>query len=93
MTGGDPLTVELARRDLERKTSEHYKGFVVRSRLKRVLNEAVKSNSTAREEEVRRFPNSVKSSDGRVLRSNRKIRDAFRTHLCDRFARCPDLTL
>ena len=33
---------KLARRDLERKTSERYKGFVVRSMLKRVPNEAVK---------------------------------------------------
>ena len=40
-------------RDIERKTSERYKGFVVRSMLKRVPNEAVKSNATAREEEVR----------------------------------------
>ena len=82
VVGGDSLTVELARRDLERETSERYKGFVVRSRLKRVLKEAVKSNATAREEEVRRFPDryidSIKSPDGRMLRSNREIRDAFR---------------
>ena len=41
------------------------------------LNEAVKSNATAREEEVRRFPGRyidfVKSPDGRVLRSNHEI--------------------
>ena len=69
------LSIELARGDLERKTSERYKGFVARSRLKRVLNEAVKSNATAHEEEVRRFPDryidSVKSPDGHLLRSNR----------------------
>ena len=57
----------------------------------------MKSNATVREEEVRRFPdryiNSVKSSDRRVLRSNRKMRDAFRAHFRDRFARCPDLSL
>ena len=35
---GDSLGVELFRRDLERKSSERYKGCVVRSRLKRVLN-------------------------------------------------------
>ena len=97
VAGGDLLTVEVARRDLEHKTSECYKGFVVRSRLKRVLNEAVKSNATAREEEVRRFPdryiNSVKSSDGRGLGSNRKIHDAFRVHFRDCFAHCPDLPL
>ena len=71
-------------------------GFVVRSRIKRVPNEAVKSNAIAREE-VQRFPDwyidSVKSPDGRVLRANREIRDAFWTHFRDRFARCPDLPL
>ena len=95
--GGDSLTVELARGDLEHKTSEHYKRFVVRCRLKRVLNEAVKSNASVREEEVRRFPgryiDSVKSPDGRVQRSNREKRDAFRAYFRDRFARCPDLPL
>ena len=95
--GGDSLTIELARGDLGRKTSERYKGFIVRSRLKRVLNEAAKTNATAREEEVRRFPDryidSVKSPDGCVLRSNREIRDAFRAHFRDRFARCPHLPL
>ena len=58
---GDSLGVELARRDLERESSERYKGAVVRSRLKRVLNKAVKSNATAREEEVRRFGTSLLS--------------------------------
>ena len=50
--GGDSLNVELARRDLERESSERYKGFVVRIRLKRIINEAVKSNAITREEEV-----------------------------------------
>ena len=94
--GGDSLNVELARGDLERESSERYKGYVVRSRLKRVLNEAVKTNATAREE-VRRFPDqyigSVKAPDGRLLRSGREIRDAFRAHFRDRFARCTDLPL
>ena len=95
--GRDSLTVELAREDLERESSERYNGFVVSSRLKRVLNEAVKANAnkTAREEEVRRFPDRyidyVKALDGRVLRSNCEMRDAFREHFRDRFARCPDL--
>ena len=97
VAGGDSLGVELARRDLERESSECYKGSVVRSRLKRVLNEAVKSNATAREEEVRRFPDrciaSVKTPDGRLLQSGREIRDAFREHFRDRFARCTDLPL
>ena len=46
---------------------------------------------------MRRFPDwyiaSVESPDGRVLRSNREMRDAFRVHFRDRFARCPDLPL
>ena len=92
VAGGDSLTVELARGDLERERSERYKGYVVRSRIKSVLNEAVKSNATVCEE-VRRFPNryidSVKTPDGRLLRSSREIRDAFR----DCFARCTDLPL
>ena len=57
----------------------------------------MKSNATAREEEVRRFPDwyidSIKSPDGRMLRSNREIRDAFRVYFRDRLARCPDLPL
>ena len=94
--GGNSQGVELARKELERESSERYKGSVVRSRLKRVLNEAVKSNATAREE-VRRFPDrynaSVKTPNGRLLRSTREIRDAFRVHFRDRFARCTDLLL
>ena len=56
----------------------------------------MKSNATAREEEVRRFLDRYidsKSPDGRVLRSNRDIRDAFRAHFRYRFGRCPDLPL
>ena len=97
VAGGKSLSVELARRDLERESSERYKGFVVRSWLKRVLYEAVKSNATAREEEVRRFPDryidSVKIPNGCMQRSSGEMRDAFRAHFRDRFARCPDLPL
>ena len=57
----------------------------------------MKSNATAREEEVRRFPDryiaSVKAPDGRLLRSSGEMRDAFRAHFRDRFARCTDLPL
>ena len=57
----------------------------------------MKSNATAREEEVRRFSDryisSVKTPDRRLLRSSREIRDAFRAHFRDRFARCTDLPL
>ena len=57
----------------------------------------MESNATAREEEVRRFPrryiDSVKSPDGRSLRSSREIRDIFRAHFRGRFAGCPDLPL
>ena len=48
-------------------------------------------------QEVRRFLcqyiDSVKSPDGHALWSNCDIRDAFRAHFLDRFARCPDLPL
>ena len=50
------LAVDLARQDLERETSERNKEYAVRSRLKRVPNEAVKCNAFARKEKVRRFP-------------------------------------
>ena len=97
VAGGDSLNVELAKGDLERESSKRYKGYVVRSRLKRVLNEAVKTNATAHEEEVRRFPDryigSVKAPDGRLLWSGREIRDAFRAYFRDRLARCTDLPL
>ena len=57
----------------------------------------MKSNASACEEEVRRFPDryidSDKSPDGCVLRTNREIRDAFRGHFRDRFARCSYLPL
>ena len=49
----------------------------------------------AREEKVLTFSfqltESVKSPDGRVLGSNRKMRDAFRTYFRDHFVCCPDL--
>ena len=90
----DSLAVDLTRRDLERKASESYKGFVVRSRLKRVPNEAVKCGAFTRKE-VRRFLHRyidfVKSSDGHVLQSNREMHGAFRVHFRNRFARFPDL--
>ena len=48
-----------------------------------------------RKEELRKFPrryiDCFNSPDRRVLRSSREIREAFRTHFCDHFARCPDL--
>ena len=57
----------------------------------------MKSDTTAREEEVRKFPSrdfvSVKSPNGRVRQSNREIREAFRVHFRDRFACCTDLPL
>ena len=95
MEGGDSLAVDLAKRDFEQEASKRYKEYVIISKLKRVLNEAVKCNALAREEEVQRFPfrhiKSGKSTDRRVLGSIREMRDAFRTHFRDRFARCPDL--
>ena len=48
-----------------------------------------------RKEELRRFHcryiECVNAPDGRVLRSNREIREAFRTHFQDRFAHCSGL--
>ena len=45
-------------------------------------------------EELLRFPRRyikcINSPDGRVLRSSREIREAFRAHFRDRFVRCPD---
>ena len=55
----------------------------------------MKCNAFIRKEELRRFPRGyiecVNAPDGRVLRSNREIREAFRAHFRDRFALCPDL--
>ena len=46
----------------------------------------MKSNATAREEEVRRFPDryiaSVKTADGQLLHSSREMRDALSGSLC-----------
>ena len=41
----DRLSWAVARGDLERESSERYKGYVVRSRLRRVLNEAMKTKN------------------------------------------------
>ena len=63
--------------------------------LKRVRNEDVKCNAFTCEEEVRRFPHRyielVKTPNEHVLRSNRGIREVFRVHFRDRFARLLDL--
>ncbi len=95
MKGKDSLAIDLARRNLKCDASERYEGYVVISWLKRIPNEVVKCNALARVEEVRRFPfrhiESVKSPDGRLLGSNHVMRNAFRAHFCDHFARCPDL--
>ena len=48
--GGDALAIDLVKRDLQCEATKCYKGFIVRSRLKRVLNEAVKCNTLADEE-------------------------------------------
>ena len=57
----------------------------------------MKSNTTACEEEVRRFPDryiaSLKTPDGRLLRTSREMRDAFRAHFRDGFSRCTDLPI
>ena len=93
--GEDSVAIDSAKGDLEHEASEHYKGFVVRNRLKRVSDGAVKCNAFMREEELRKFHRRyiecVNSPDRCVLRSNREIREAFRAHFRDRFVCCPDL--
>ena len=49
---GDFLAIELARQELEHEVCEHYKRYVVRSRLNRILNKAMKCNVSTQEEEV-----------------------------------------
>ena len=92
---GDSLAVDLGRLDLEREASERYKGFVVRNRLKRVSNEAVRCSAFMRKKELRRYSDRfiefVKTPDGHVLWSIREVREAFGAHFRDRFARCLDL--
>ena len=91
----DSLAVDLAKWNRERGASKCYKGFVVRTRQKRISNKAVKYNAFLHEEEMRRFPHRyikfVKSPDGHALRLNPEMREAFRVHFRDRFACCPDL--
>ena len=59
-----------------------------------MLNEAMKCNMLAHEEEVWRFPSRyielVMSQDEHGLGLNREMREAFRVHFRDRFAHCPD---
>ena len=52
----------------------------------------MKSNASAREEELRRFPDRYIDSipDRRVLQSNHVMCDAFRVRFRDCFARCRD---
>ena len=88
---GDSLTIDLVKGDLEHEASERYKGFVVRNRLKRVSNEAVKCHTFLGEEELWRFPcrynEFVKSPDVGTLRSNFEMREALQAHFRDCFAR------
>ena len=66
-------------------------GFVVRSMLKKGFNEAVKSNTNTQvSRQVYRF---CHVPDGRMLRMNREMHDAFQVHFRDRCAHCPDLQL
>ena len=39
----------------------------------------------------RRHIECINTPDGRVLRSSREIREAFRVHFRNRFARCPEI--
>ena len=51
--GGDSLAIYLARWDLECEASKYYKGYIVRSQLKRVPNEAMKYNTSVLEKNVK----------------------------------------
>ena len=57
----------------------------------------MKTNVTAHEKEVQRFPDwyidSVKTLDGCMLQSNWEMHDNFQAHFRDRYACCPDLLL
>ena len=52
VAGGDSLTIDLVKEDFEREASERYKDFVVRNRIKRVSNKAVKCHTFLREEKL-----------------------------------------
>ena len=85
--GGDPLEIDLAKRDLERLNSERYQGQVVRARLERVSNEAVNVNIGR----IRKWPDRhiqrIKTPDGQTLESTREICSGFREHLQRLFTR------
>ena len=91
----DPLAIDSGRQDLEYLLALCYKGYIVRSRLKRVPNEAMKCNTFTHDEEVWRFPfryiNFVKSPDGHIPQLNLEMYEAFRVHFRDHLAHCPDL--
>ena len=95
VSGGDTLSAALARADLVQAANDRYNGQVVRSRLDRVSNEAVKLGASMRAEEFRRqkddYITEIKNPDGRTLRSTRDIVENFRTHLQSRFTRLTDL--
>ena len=46
--GGGSVAVDLAKEDIQHKASKRHKGFVVRNRLKRVSNKAVRGNAFMR---------------------------------------------
>ena len=64
----DSLAIDLAKKDLGYEVNKGFKDFIVRSRLKRVPNEAMKGNMLAHEEEVQRFLHwYIKSMDEHVF--------------------------
>ena len=77
----DSLAIDIARWDLDHEASKCSKGYVVRSRLKRVPRKAMKCNMLVHEEEVWRF-----------LFQHIKLLDAWClwVHFCDHFACHPD---
>ena len=55
----DSLAAELGKEDFEREANECYNGFVVKSRLERVPNKAVKCNEFVCDEEFQKVPTLV----------------------------------
>ena len=95
VAGGDPLMIELARKDLEHANTERYQGQIVRHRLGKVTNEAVNMGRTLRKEELRRgsdrYIREISTPDGRTLQADRDICEGFRQHYQSLFSALPDL--
>ena len=93
--GGNPLEIELAKRNIECKASEHYKGFVVRTRLDRESIKTVKYDVSSCRKELQRFfcqhIENIMSLDRHRPHSDQEICNTFRAYFYAHFGRLPDL--